>query len=89
MQYKSFEEYRKHVDNIISDNINKFLSDDKLNEIVEITTTIANENHLQLTNEQYEAIIQISLIVSKAVAKHTVYATIESLHDINETLPDR
>lgn len=89
MQYESLEQYTQHVDKIISDNINNCLSEEKLNEIVEITTKLVNESHLQLTNEQFEAITQISLAISKAVSKSIVYATIESLHEINESLPDR
>lgn len=89
MQYESLEQYTQHVDKIISDNINNCLSEEKLNEIVEITAKLVNESHLQLTNEQFEAITQISLAISKAVSKSIVYATIESLHEINENLPDR
>ena len=89
MEFESLEQYEKQVDKIISDNINDDLSEENLNEIIEITAKLVNESHLQLTNEQFEAITQISLAISKAVSKSIVYATIESLHEISETLPDR
>lgn len=89
MEFESLERYEKHVDKIISDILNDFIDDNRMKEIYEGVADALNESNTRVTQDDFKMIVQVSGLVTKAMSKSIVYATIESLHKINESLPNR
>lgn len=80
MDYNQFE---KEIDTIISNNINKMLSEENFKEIFQLVADNL-PSEMTITQNEFDNICQISAAVSKGVSKHIVYATLDSLHQINE-----
>ena len=88
MKFSNIEEYSKHVDKIISDNVNNMLNIDKFNEVFELTLKEINKENIEITQKEFENICQISSAIVKGMSKHIIYATLESINQINSTRPD-
>lgn len=85
MEFKNFEQYERHVDKIISDNLNKMLGEPQITGAIElISKELEIDNNPNFTKQEFEKIALISTAIVKCLSKHIVYATLESLHQINE-----
>lgn len=89
MKNNSVNDFSDSVDKIISENIEQAISESNIREIFELIASDLNSNNpANISQEEFEKIAQISAAIGKGIAKHTVYATLESLHQINQLSAD-
>lgn len=77
---------RSTVDSIISKNLNDYIDDDRLRETCQAVAEALNSGDAAVSQDEFEKIFQVSSLVVKALSKPIVYAAIESLHEINDSL---
>ena len=89
MKFNTQEELTQKVDEIISHSVNHFLDEQRIREVFEkVGDAVTADKQFSISPIEFEKICQVSAAVVKGMAKHIVYATLESIHEINNAMED-